>query len=377
VSKTSSFEEYLRPVAATVPPQLISPSAFSDIDGVARVLPATLAYNTFGFECRLAEMAPRADFSVLAGASCGRESLAGLHPTSTLPARLMTDPIWRRVADFAVQWADPSSPLYRAVDNVWLEFDVDGAPPVIPIPSVFLAPRPSGQEGAKGVAYEPDLDGYITTIETVIQLLSGNELAPRKLETLSDCFRALSSVEHVFQVGLMLSRGAEAVRLCINLRSVEGIVEYLAGVGWPCSEADVLGVLEPIASLVDYVCLDIDVGETVHHKIGLECYFDGIKQPRTEPRWGVFLDSLVRDGLCTADKRDALLSYPGYVDENAEGIPWPAALRRASHLLGGRSLSTFIRSLHHVKVVYQPGEGLEAKAYLAVNHHWHTPALRG
>jgi hypothetical protein len=377
VSKTSSFEEYLRPVAASVPPELISPSAFSDIDGVARVLPATLAYNMFGFECHLAEMAPRADFSVLAGASCGRDSLAGLHPTSTLPARLMTDPKWRRVADFAVQWADPSSPLYRAVDSVWLEFDVDGAPPIIPIPSVFFAPRPSGQEGARGVAYEPDLDGYIATIETVIQLLSGNELAPRKLETLSDCFRALSSVEHVFQVGLMLSRGAEAVRLCINLRSVEGIVEYLAGVGWPCSEADVLGILEPIASLVDYVCLDIDVGETVHRKIGLECYFDGIKQPKTEPRWSLFLNSFVRDGLCTADKRDALLSYPGYVDENAEGIPWPRALRRASHLLGGRSLSMYIRSLHHVKIVYQPGEGLEAKAYLAVNHHWHTPALRG
>jgi hypothetical protein len=51
------------------------------------------------------------------------------------------------------------------------------------------------------------------------------------------------------------------------------------------------------------------------------------------------LDSLVRDGLCTADKRDALLAYPGYVDENAEGIPWPAALRRASHLLGGRATS--------------------------------------
>ena len=97
------------------------------------------------------------------------------------------------------------------------------------------------------MAYEPNLDGYITTIETVIGLLSGNELAPRKLETLSDCFRALSSVEHVFQVGLMLSRGAEAVRLCINLRTVERIVEYLAGVGWPGSEADVVGVLEPIA----------------------------------------------------------------------------------------------------------------------------------
>ena len=356
---------------------MISPSAFCDIASVARVLPATLAYNTLGFECRLAEMAPRADFSVLAGASYGRESLAGLHPTSTLPARLMTDPKWRRVADFAVRWSDPSSALYRAVDNVWLEFDVDGAPAAIPIPSVFFGLQPGGQEGARGVAYEPNLDGYITTIETVIQLLSGSALATRKRQMLSDCFRALSSVERVFQVGLMLSRGAEALRLCIKMRSVERIVEYLAKVGWPGSEAEVLGILEPIASLVDYVCLDIDIGETVHRKIGLECYFDGNKQPRTEPRWGVFLDSLVRDGLCTADKRDALLAYPGYVDENAEGIPWPRALRRASQLFGGRSLSTFIRSLHHVKVVYQPGEGLEAKAYLAVIHHWHTPALRG
>jgi hypothetical protein len=288
----------------------------------------------------------------------------------------MTDPIWRHVDDFAVRWADPSFPLYRAVDNVWLEFDVDGVAPAILIPGVFFGLQPSGQETARGVAYEPNLDGYITTIETVKQLLSGNELAPRKLEMLSDCFRALSSSEHVFQVGLMLSRGTEAVRLCITIGSVEHTVEYLARVGWPCSEADVLGVLEPIGSLVDYVYLDIDVGETEHHKIGLECYFDGNRQPRTEPRWGLFLDSLVREGLCTTYKRDALLAYPGYVDENAEGISWPRALRRASQLLGGRSLSTFIRTLHHVKVVYQPGEGLEAKAYLAVNHHWHTPAPR-
>jgi hypothetical protein len=62
VAKTSSLEEYLRPVAASVPPELISPSAFSDINSVARVLPATLAYNPFIFECHLGEMAPRADF---------------------------------------------------------------------------------------------------------------------------------------------------------------------------------------------------------------------------------------------------------------------------------------------------------------------------
>ncbi len=377
MSKTSSFEEYLRPIAASVPPALISPSAFSDVGSVARLLPATLAYNTFGFECRLGERTPRADFLVLARASSGRDSLASLHPTSTLPRELMTDLTWRRVNDFAVRWADPSSPLYRAVDNVWLEFDVDGAAPDTPVPSVFFGLQPNGQEDAGGAAREPNVDGYRATAQKAMRLLSGRELPPRMLETISGCFRGLSSYEHVFQVGLMLSRGAEAVRLCIRLRSVERILEYLVAVGWRCGEADLLGVLEPVARLVDHVCLDIDVGATVHHKVGLECYLDGNKQPTTEPRWGILLDSLVRDGLCTADKRDALLAYPGYVDESAEGIPWPAALRRASRLLGGRSLSTFIRALHHVKIVYQPGEGLEAKAYLAVKHHWHTPALRG
>jgi len=373
VPEADSFEEYLRPVAAGVSPGLISPSAFSDISSLARVLPSTLAYNTFGFECRLGEKRPQADFLVLARASCGRDSLAGLHPTSTLPALLMNDPVWRRVRDFAAHWADPSSPLYHAVDNVWLEFDINGPVPDVPVPSIFFGPQSNGQIGDIEVAGEPNAKERLATVERTIRLLAGGEPPPRMLETLSYCFRALSSDEHVFQVGLMLSRGAGAVRLCIRLRSLERIVEYLVEVGWPGDEAALRGVLDPLARSVDHVLLDIDVGETVGAKIGLECYFEGNRQPGRESRWGAFLNSLVLQGLCTADKREALLAYPGYFDQNAEEVPWPAVLRRASQLLGGRALSTFVRSLHHVKIVYRPGGPLEAKAYLAGNHHWHTP----
>ena len=238
------------------------------------------------------------------------------------------------------------------------------------MPSVFFGLM---TDAAKDATHKPDVDRYRVTTETVVRLLSEDEPPPRMLETLSCCFRALSPEEQVFQVGLMLSRGPGAIRLCIRLRSTERIVEYLSGVGWPGDEAVLRGALDPLSRSVDRVLLDIDVGETVGAKVGLECYFDGNRQPSREPRWGAFLDSLVLQGLCTADKREALLGYPGYFDQNAEGIPWPAALRRASQLLGGRASSTFVRSLHHVKIVHQPGRPPEAKAYLAGNHHWHTP----
>jgi hypothetical protein len=370
VSGGGSFREYVGPVAAGVSPRLISPSAFSAIDSVARVLPSTLAHNTFGFECRLGEDLPRADFLVLATAACGRDSLAGHHPTSRLPDHLMADTAWRRVRDLAVAWAEPSSPLYHAVDNVWLEFDVEGPVPEIPVPSVFFGLLAN----ARTDATREQGNRYQATAETAIRLLSGGEPSPRALEALSRCFRALLPEERVFQVGLMLSRGAGPVRLCIWWpRSPERIVEYLVGVGWPGDEAALRRVLEPLFRSVDRVLLDIDVGETVGAKVGLECYFEGRRQPRREPRWGAFLDSLVRQGLCTAGKREALLAYPGYSGQNAKDVTWPAALRRASQLLGGRSSSTFVRTLHHVKIVYQPGRPLEAKAYLAANHHWHTP----
>jgi hypothetical protein len=86
-------------------------------------------------------------------------------------------------------------------------------------------------------------------------------------------------------VGLMMSHGAEAVRLCIHLGTLKRAVEYLAGIGRPGGGADLRGVLGPVAQIVDRVCLDVDAGEAVLAKIVLECYFDGNRQPRTELRW--------------------------------------------------------------------------------------------
>ena len=58
------------------------------------------------------------------------------------------------------------------------------------------------------------------------------------------------------------------------------------------------------------------------------------------------------------------------VHERVNRDIWPRDLRAASALMGGRFQSVFVRWLHHVKVVYRPGQPLEAKAYLAVKHYW-------
>jgi len=52
---------------------------------------------------------------------------------------------------------------------------------------------------------------------------------------------------------------------------------------------------------------------------------------------------------------------------------WPRDLLALSGFLGGRVHSVFARWLHHVKIVYQPGLPLQAKAYLAVYHMWLAP----
>ena len=374
LSRSSSFEEHLEVVAATVPEALVPPAAAASMAAVARVLPAALAQNTFGFECRLGEELARADLSVQATAAHGRDLLAGTSPTSSIPVELSSEPSWRRVRDLGTAWADSGSVLNRAVENVWLEFDlpvVDG----LPRPSVFLGLALDDRPRSGSVEPGPwPLDARVatnrTTAETMARLLLGHELPARVRHNLGVCLAALGEHEYVFQVGLMLARGTEAVRLCLRLGSPGRTLEYLAQVGWPGTPDDLKEALG-LAALVDYTWLDLDVGHDVSPKIGLECYFERHRQPSSEPRWRPFLGALVRAGLCTVDEQEGLLAYPGQVRE-LRGAPWPAALRDAARLLDGHRTSAFVRTLHHVKIVCRPAGALEAKAYLAATYHWRT-----
>ena len=116
--------------------------------------------------------------------------------------------------------------------------------------------------------------------------------------------------------------------------------------------------------MADRFVLSFDVNEDgIGSRVGIELSFDS-KVFQKETRWNRLLDYLVKKGLCLSEKRDALLKYPGSEKEFNSGIMEP--LKAVSGNLNTIFSSTIVRYISHIKIVYQPGEALEAKAYPAV-----------
>lgn len=365
----NTVAEYLdAAVAPYVPHDLISPEALSGIREIGSLLPGALT-DFFGFECPLGVPEPRADFLVCSRASQGgREVLTGLRPGRDLPAFLESHPVWRRIRAFAREWSDPRSPLFDAVHNIWLEFDVDGSAPSTPVPSVFV-----GSETLKAPEEQPANPDLMPShcawlIGLALPLLLIQEVGSAPRRQVARCLNLLPSGAYVFQVGLMLSRISRITRLCVRGISASQIIEYLERLGWQGSIPELEMLVNALAPLVQRIDLDLDVTDRVLPKVGLECY-----PIMTMPAIQRFLDFLVSSGLATAEKAQGLGRWGGMAHELLTPEVWPRELLSVSSFLAGRVHSAFPRWLHHVKIVHHPELPLQAKAYLAVSHQWIAP----
>src|SRR5262249_9148642 len=156
----------------------------------------------FGFECPLGTSEPNADFLVCCKASQGGlKVLSGELPGQDLPAFFQSHPVWQRIRSFTKEWSNPQSPLFDRVHNMWIEFDVEAAPPSIPVPSVFIGP-----ENLQST--EPALDNNLMpahcawlTDSALPPLLSG-EVDPALRAQIARCLNLLPPGARIFQVGL-------------------------------------------------------------------------------------------------------------------------------------------------------------------------------
>lgn len=354
--------QYLPPLRPALPPALIGAEAWAAIMAVAAQLPGALAHSVFLFECRLGDPHPAADFLVCASARHGgREPLAdlaapgrGYTPTG---AALAAHPIWQRVVTLARAWADPTTPLHGALTDVWLEFDLPGAAPPIPLPSVFFGgPLPPDTAPADRAARQLDRMGQ------AIRLLTGRDLPAPVAGQLARCLTALPPGAQSPVAAVLPARNTGAIRLVLDGIAAAEVLPYLERIGWPGPRDRVAQALPGLAARCDYLWLDLDVDTTLAPKVGVECVFHS---GPAQAGWPAFFAYLAELGLCRADKGAAVLAYPGTLAADAAGAAWPAPLREVAAVLGPIGYRRLVREIHHVKLVFEADRPLEAKVYLA------------
>ncbi|WP_330204433.1 2OG-Fe(II) oxygenase [Cyanobacterium sp. Dongsha4] len=353
----NSLSDYINLIKPTISHQIIDNDTWKNINHVAQFLPSATT-TFFGFESRLGVAKAHCDFLLCAdGNEAGKKVLGDRTYSIKLPEYLLNNKIWININSFCEEWNKPDSILLEKIDNIWLEFDIDDNLDDIPIPSCFFAPQP---------IYKNKNNEDLQWIWQCLKLLKGIEIKPDIKQNLSKCFQLLPLGSYVFQIGLMLARETDFIRICIRDINPSKITQYLEKLDWSGSIIELEKVLNDLAKYSARIDLDIDVGKEIAPKIGLECYLE--RQPSLNPKWQLFLDYLLQKGLVIPEKKDALLNYTGYIREKDYPELWPKTLSKLSSLMGSQYQRIFFKSLHHIKLVYQENKCLEAKAYLAVSN---------
>jgi hypothetical protein len=352
----AALNEYLSLAEPHLSPRLISPTALAGLERLARLLPPVSAS---GFECRLGREEAQADFGVRILASDGsRAMLAGrVDAGAALPSALFTHPVWERLRRFGARWDTPATLLWEEIGDVFLEFDVEGTPPPVPIPSFFIE-------------YDRRASRRLEAMEESLALLWGEPLAPAVRERVVECLAALPSRGYVSAVGAMFSRRFDGVRLCLQGLGPGTLPAYLARVGWPGDTSEVEALLARVAGRVERMALSLDVGPAVLPRLGVECHLADSLHEADSERWASLLDALVAQGLCLPAKRQALVDWLGHTHLRARPEALPGNLRALSAALGPKALPVFLRRINHLKLVLQPGQPPEAKAYLVLLQRW-------
>jgi len=336
-----ALSEFVRVVVPHLRSALISTIARERLSRAARQVPSS---DLAGFECALDEARRTADLIV-------RLPPAGFDiPTGG-------GALWRRIHSLSVRLRDNLAPHFESVNVMGLEYDVPSDDTAIPPPALFFE-----------LNSDVGREGRTPHLIALTGELFGRSAMRATAALLRRCVEALPADSAPFQLGAMLSRPGEAVRLVISDVPPHCLLAYLRDIAWKGDERSVSNVVNALSPYVDSFALSMDLAHVVHPRIGLECYVS----PGSGflPGWRRLLDRLVEFELCSAAKADGLLAWSGVCQESTCPDVWPPHLRWGDRLLGPRATSVIARTLGHVKVVVQPERPLEAKAYLGFAHYW-------
>jgi len=331
---------------------LISKERVGKIEELANHFPSELS-SWFGFEIKLNDSVPSADFLFSVRKEYSEREVLSNREYSYPTLKDM--PVWKQLNNFVSQWNNPQSILYDCANNIWFEFDMDEVNVNAPIPSFFF--------GTQNIKRKDDLielsrEGFSSILD--------NGLNHKIWTSLLSTIALLPKEADLFQIGVMLSRKTDAIRICINNLNINQIGAFLNIMKWYGDVDELKNLLKYIGSFVDEFSLDIDLSETLLPKIGLECYIN--KGDRAE-KCNQLFDMLLTSGLCLAKKKDAIYNLSGLSHRFSEP-DWPSHLINDMKKQKNQQLSAFMRYQNHIKISIEPDVGLSAKSYMGIQHTW-------
>jgi len=352
-----SFEQMVDLVRPHTPPTLVESENFEQIRRVASSLPTRVAAY-LGFETKLFSDQAHADFAF----NLSNDGLDWI-------AR--TDSPWPRVKQFCTLWGESGEPPYSDGNAVWLEFDVSNGLREDLEPSLFFALRdPQSCIRSAPVKSNRSLAWIChTLIPTTWGRLISPELQQNLLRTLAVCPAEVGFL----QIGLMLSRDIQALRLCLFKIPPPEVFPFLHNIGWRGNVEKLALVLECYLPFFDALCLHLDIGDSIFPTLGVELFYDGAKdpqdhQPPQETRWKLFFDRLVADGLCLPSKADALLNWPSRMPMRFALIENLIAAVKTPHFLSALPDGMLVTGLGHIKFSLSPTGSTSAKAYFGARY---------
>jgi hypothetical protein len=321
--------------ARLAPPGLLSTAAAEQLARIPESLPAVGAVAAF--EVRLEDEGAPVDFEVcLRESDVVREKLASWLASGEAARLAARSESWARTARFLAAWADPRSGLSAAVPIIWLEFD---APPGGEEPQPFVVltlDRETFHPG--GVGDRQLLSDFLATTFALI----GDGLDAEVEATLRSSVAALPPAAEFAHAAVRPSPAGDVARLVVRLEA-RTLPEVLTGLGWEGSCEELRALLDGTFITRAVHPVNLDLGSRIGPRIGLE--FHHPTSPVADARWRRFLDALVAAGPCSTAQRRRIEA-------------WPLASARDP------TLAHVDRDLL-VKVVYEAGAALRAKAYLS------------
>ncbi|MDD3852440.1 MAG: hypothetical protein PHD40_02140 [Syntrophomonadaceae bacterium] len=320
-----NIKQYLDGIGTTLPLEIISQETRQKIDRIA-VCFKDFAASEYIMETSLTSEIAQVDFSLRVLTEEKECLLNGLQ--SSYFASMAGDDSWIRVADFIKHWSND-------IEDIWLEMDYDEYDQQIPQPCFFF----NASQIKSGSVIDFDL--LLLSLKPLLE----NEQLKTIPPNIQFVMQQLPSEVGLFQVGMMLARTNDQVRIFTAELSREQTQDYLSRIGWVGSFSRLNDLFELVDQYSDgqYI-LDFDVSsQGVSKKIGIN-FGLGKNQMLLS-----FLENLEEHQLCTDVKKRGVMAWSG-----SEGC----------YLGPEYGFTAIIKDISHFKVSLLPEEELGVKAYL-------------